>query len=201
MSKREKNKAENRIKLIRSAAAAFAEQGVKGANINLISLGAGLGKGTVYNYFPSKTELFLAVLEQAGSELAGEIKEAVTIEQPGMAQFKQLISGLLAHYAKQPDMSKMLIRAVAAHRVTDQQAALAAMEPFLNRLQDCLIAGAEQRVLREDLDPFLSAVTVWGMINHQAAFHWLVSNRPLDPEGLTELIMTYFLSGAKASQS
>lgn len=201
MSKREKNKAENKIKLIHSAAAAFAEQGVKGANINLISLGAGLGKGTVYNYFPSKTELFLAVLEQAGAELAREIQEAVTVKQPGMAQFKQLISGLLARYAKQPDMSKMLIRAVAAYRVTDQQAALAAMEPFLNQLQDCLIAGAEQGLLREDLDPFLSAVTVWGMINHQAAFHWLVSNRPLDPEGLTELIMTYFLSGAKAPKS
>ena len=52
----------HRTSLLEAAAAEFAAAGVDGANVNRISLAAGLGKGTIYNYFSSKRELFLAVV-------------------------------------------------------------------------------------------------------------------------------------------
>ncbi len=199
MSKREKNKSQNRLRLIHSAVEAFAAQGLKGANINLISTGAGLGKGTVYNYFPSKEELFAVVIDWAGAQLVPEIKKAQPSEGAIDRRLKGLISALLGFYRERPELAKMLIRCVSAHRVEHQRAILAAFEPFLARLQDVLSAGIERRELRPDLDPFLSAVTLWGMVNHQAAFHWLVSTRPLDPDGVAELVLAYFLAGIRLS--
>lgn len=198
MSGRSQKKTENRSRLIRSAAAAFAAHGLKGANINRISLEAGLGKGTVYNYFASKDDLFEAVLALAGRELAARLSETETKGGPPPNRLKALAASLLAFYGEQPEVAKMLIRQAAAHRLEHQRALVSAIEPFLTQAQEALSAGARAGEFRSDLDPFLSAVTLWGMLNHQAAFHWLVSSRPLDPEGAAELVMTYFLAGVKS---
>ena len=197
MSKREKKKEDNRLRLIRSAAESFAAQGIKGANINLISVGAGLGKGTVYNYFPSKKELYLAVLEWAGDNLEAKLEEMDGVSSETQAGLKALAAVLLAFYQTQTDLAKLLIRSAASHEVDHQQALVRAFDPLLSRFKEVLERGRDKGELKTDLDPFLSAVTLWGMVNHQAAFHWLVSTRPLDPDGVAELVMAYFMAGVK----
>ena len=54
----------NRKPLLEVAAIEFANAGFYGANINRISLAAGFAKGTIYNYFPSKQALMLALLDE-----------------------------------------------------------------------------------------------------------------------------------------
>ena len=197
MSKREKKKEDNRLRLIRSAARSFAAQGIKGANINLISVGAGLGKGTVYNYFPSKKELFLAVLEWAGGRLEARLEQLDGDSPETRDRLKNLITVLLAFYQTQAELAKLLIRTAAAHPVEHQQALLKAFDPLLSRFKETLEEGRDKGEIKTDLDPFLSAITLWGMVNHQAAFHWLVSTRPLDPDGVAELVMAYFMAGVR----
>jgi AcrR family transcriptional regulator len=197
MSKREKKKEDNRLRLIRSAAKSFAAQGIKGANINLISVGAGLGKGTVYNYFPSKKELFLAVLEWAGIRLETRLEQLNGDPPEIQARLKTLATALLGFYQSRSDLAKLLIRSTASHQVEHQQALVRAFDPLLSRFKIILEEGRERGELKTDLDPFLSAITLWGMVNHQAAFHWLVSTRPLDPDGVAELVMAYFMAGVK----
>jgi AcrR family transcriptional regulator len=64
-------------KLLEAAAAEFARKGFDAANINEISLAAGFAKGTVYNYFPSKRELILALIDETAvlhyDGIAGEV--------------------------------------------------------------------------------------------------------------------------------
>jgi len=73
----------NRKALLEAAAFEFARQGYNRANINQISQAAGFAKGTIYNYFPSKRDLMLALLDDfAGSHfeaLAGAVR---TVEDP-----------------------------------------------------------------------------------------------------------------------
>ena len=54
----------NRKALLEAAAVEIAGAGYEGANINRISLAAGFAKGTIYNYFPSKQALMLALLDE-----------------------------------------------------------------------------------------------------------------------------------------
>ena len=49
--------------IIRAAAQAFAQRGYAGASVAEIAIQAGIGKGTVYEYFQSKDDLFFAVFE------------------------------------------------------------------------------------------------------------------------------------------
>lgn len=67
----------NRAALIRSAREVMAEKGVDAATMLEIAERADMGAGTIYNYFRSKDELAIAVLEALMHDLAERI-EAVT---------------------------------------------------------------------------------------------------------------------------
>ncbi|MBU1742692.1 MAG: TetR/AcrR family transcriptional regulator [Proteobacteria bacterium] len=56
--------------IIEAAAAVFGRRGYKNATIAQIAEGAGVGKGTVYEYFDSKAELFLAVFDWVHQQVA-----------------------------------------------------------------------------------------------------------------------------------
>lgn len=52
-----------RRRIIQAAIQVFAEKGVSGGKIADIAKEAGIGKGTIYEYFSSKTDIFMAVFE------------------------------------------------------------------------------------------------------------------------------------------
>ncbi|MCE5973137.1 TetR/AcrR family transcriptional regulator [Sinirhodobacter sp. WL0062] len=69
--------------LIRAARAIMSEKGVDGATMLEIAERADVGAGTVYNYFKSKDELAVAVLEEMMSSLAVRIERVTdTFDDP-----------------------------------------------------------------------------------------------------------------------
>ena len=67
----------NRKTLLEAAAIQIAQAGYDGANINQISLAAGFAKGTIYNYFPSKQALMLALLDDFAQSHFDRLADAV----------------------------------------------------------------------------------------------------------------------------
>jgi len=59
----DKQKANKRNQIVEAAALVFARRGYSGAVIADIAIQANIGKGTVYEYFKSKEDLFFAVFE------------------------------------------------------------------------------------------------------------------------------------------
>jgi AcrR family transcriptional regulator len=55
--------AQTRQRLLDAAVLEFARVGYVGASINRISKAAGFAQGTIYNYFPSKCALMVAVTD------------------------------------------------------------------------------------------------------------------------------------------
>jgi AcrR family transcriptional regulator len=69
--------------LIRAASAVMSEKGVDAATMLEIAERADMGAGTVYNYFKSKDDLAIAVLEEMMHGLAVRIEEATqSFEDP-----------------------------------------------------------------------------------------------------------------------
>jgi AcrR family transcriptional regulator len=85
-----------RARLLAAAAQEFARAGFERANVDGISLAAGYAKGTIYNYFPSKEELFLAVVEEASAQAAA------TAPAPVDASAWERLTGALAGFAAGP---------------------------------------------------------------------------------------------------
>lgn len=80
VGKRERTKAQNRTAILDAACAVFAEQGFDGASIRDVIRRTGLASGTFYNYFPDKTSVFQAVLEERTVELRRRLRAVRQVE-------------------------------------------------------------------------------------------------------------------------
>lgn len=76
----------NRDKVLRAAREAFAVSGY-GVPLDEIAIRAGVGPGTVYRHFPSKEELFAAVVTARVRDLADDARGRADDDDPGQAFF------------------------------------------------------------------------------------------------------------------
>ncbi|HEX6777195.1 MAG TPA: TetR/AcrR family transcriptional regulator [Ktedonobacterales bacterium] len=79
-----------RERFLRAAAQEFAQTGYEAANINVISEQAGAGKGTIYLYFPSKRDLFLALLQAIAERQLAVVRAALEQRQTLAEQLEAL---------------------------------------------------------------------------------------------------------------
>ncbi|MTI16184.1 TetR/AcrR family transcriptional regulator [Rhodobacteraceae bacterium RKSG542] len=75
MSKMEEKREQKRQAILTAAKTTFLEDGYVLANMDKIAGAAGVTKQTVYRYFPSKPELFKAVMKKMGEQPAGTFLE------------------------------------------------------------------------------------------------------------------------------
>jgi AcrR family transcriptional regulator len=72
-------KAEKRDRILAAAKAVFARKGFAGAAISDIAARADIGKGTVYEYYRSKEDLFFAVFEWFIEQGAAAVKVDISV--------------------------------------------------------------------------------------------------------------------------
>jgi AcrR family transcriptional regulator len=67
-SRRERRHARRREEILAAAARVFAEKGYRDAKVSEITAALDIADGTLYNYFPSKRDLLMAILDQARTD-------------------------------------------------------------------------------------------------------------------------------------
>ena len=77
-----------RPRLVTAATAVFAAKGYASTRVADIAEHAGVGKGTVYEYFSSKEELLFAVFESINEKISTRV--SVTLSKDGSAREKLL---------------------------------------------------------------------------------------------------------------
>lgn len=86
--------------IINAAAEEFSASGFERTKMEVIARRAGIGKSTVYEYFPSKTELLRAVAEQMQGLICTRSKDILRGDAPfreKLIRHLELISRLMAH--------------------------------------------------------------------------------------------------------
>jgi AcrR family transcriptional regulator len=88
----------------------FAECGYADADTQVLADRLGVGKGTIYRYFPSKRELFLAAADRAMRRMHEYIDRAITgIEEP-LDRIGRAIRAYLEFVAEHPEFVELLIQ-------------------------------------------------------------------------------------------
>lgn len=77
LGKRESNKLGRRQAIIDIATRSFLEQGYAGTSMSAIATDLGGSKSTLWGYFPSKEDLFEAVLEYATAEFRAQLDDVL----------------------------------------------------------------------------------------------------------------------------
>ncbi len=94
----------------------FAEKTFRGADVQEIADQVGVGKGTVYRYFPSKDELFLAAVAHGLDGLRREMKHIREEEGEPLLRFRSAVVTFLAYFDAHPDLVEILIQERAEFR-------------------------------------------------------------------------------------
>lgn len=77
---------QRRREILSAAEAEFSVRGIEGASIAEIALRAGIGKSTIYEYFPSKSQLFAQVCQEKMRAITQSVREAFAADVSFRAQ-------------------------------------------------------------------------------------------------------------------
>ncbi len=159
-----------RARLLTAAAQEFARAGFERASVDAISLAAGYAKGTIYNYFPSKEDLFLAVVEEALAQAA------VTGPAPRDAPARERLTAVLASFcgwASQSDsLARVLVRECLMGTPGLYPRVIGAEWPLTAELEGIIREGMQDGELRDDVPASLLALAVAGLTDLALAQHW-----------------------------
>ena len=182
-----------RHRLLESAAAEFARAGLQRASVDEISLAAGLAKGTVYNYFGSKEELFLAVVEEACARAAdgGAPVEASTRERL-LATLRAFVGWAREHEA----FARVLVRECLMGTPELYPRVIAAEAPYVDELTAILTVGAERGEVRRDTPAEALALALAGLADLALVRYWASGASTPTLDEIPELVVSLFLDGA-----
>jgi TetR/AcrR family transcriptional regulator, cholesterol catabolism regulator len=141
---------ETRLKLLDAAALEFASKGYSSANINHISETAGYSKGTVYNYFPSKQALMLALIEDAGARHVHYIADAVLQIKAPVERLERFFAAGFRFVEEHTTRARFLITALYSPGEEIQLAMAHAYQPMFQLVaREIITPGIEQGLFRQ----------------------------------------------------
>jgi AcrR family transcriptional regulator len=151
--KRRQLMSETRERLVQAAVEEFAREGYEGANINRITQAAEVATGTIYNYFPSKHELMLAILSEIGTAHCEFIAEEIRSEPELLLRVERLFGAVFDYIRQDPHRSKVLFSMLQGTHLTFRQHLSQVYQPMFQIIsEDILLPGMQQGIFQA-LDP------------------------------------------------
>jgi AcrR family transcriptional regulator len=123
-----------RDRILAAAAAVFAERDFHRVQVSEVAARAGVGKGTVYLYFPTKDDLHHGALEASLRRLADELEAAAASDVPAERGLRDVVVAILGFFWKRPHLLTVVQRyEQGPGRRARKHRGLAAVERLLAR--------------------------------------------------------------------
>ena len=184
-----------KAEILAVAASVFARTGYAETDVQVVADQVGVGKGTIYRYFPTKKELFLAAVDQGLNELM-HVVDAVILNEAlrPLERFAGAMRAYLTFFAARPEMVELFIQERAAFR--DRHQPLYFAPKFDERCEatDRFVLGLiESGILRnlrlEHLRDVLSDLLYGTILTNS------FTGRKSDPSAQTDVILNIVFLG------
>jgi AcrR family transcriptional regulator len=100
---------DRREQILAAATKLFAEHGFADTDTQRLADELGVGKGTLYRYFPSKRELFLAATDRGMRKLVETIDASIADIEDPPTRIAQVVRSYLNFFANHPELCELLI--------------------------------------------------------------------------------------------
>ncbi|MCG2585794.1 TetR/AcrR family transcriptional regulator [Massilia sp. TS11] len=177
--------------ILDAAVAAFREHGFEATSMDRIAALAGVSKRTVYNHFPSKDELFLAIIQCMMLSKVAAVELSYTPAQP---LGEQLVALLRQKLRMLSDPNVVDIARVATAEAIRSPARARELVARLGEKEEAITAwvrAAQQDGRLQAGDPAFMATLLHGQLKGQALFPQIMMGRPpLSPDEGELLVQT-----------
>ena len=183
------DRGDKRPRLVRAASSVFAEKGYASTRVADIAKRAGVGKGTVYEYFSSKEELLFAVFESINLDITARMQAVLDDDEPTQEQLLNLLRLGAEVVEEQVDLQPVVLDFWAASRGSGfeesyRQAVVASYHLYRKLVSDFIRSGQRRAEFRTDLDADSLAATVVATVDGLGI--QLYFDRSVDPRRITE---------------
>jgi AcrR family transcriptional regulator len=183
------DRGDKRPRLVSAASAVFAEKGYASTRVADIAEKAGVGKGTVYEYFSSKEELLFAVFESINENITLRMTAVLDDDEPTQEQLFNLLRLGAEVITEQRELQPVILDFWAASRGSNfegkyQQAVVASYSHYRNLVADFIRAGQARGEFRKEVDSETLAAMVVATIDGLGI--QLSFDPKLDPRRITE---------------
>lgn len=110
-NRRERRRLETRERIYRAALQIFAERGYLETTVEDITEAADVGKGTFFNYFPTKEHVLATYGEQRVAAIEVALKKARSANHSVLAVLKELATDLAGQSSQSPDLLRSIFAA------------------------------------------------------------------------------------------
>ena len=183
------HKGDKRPRLVDAACAVFAEKGYASTRVADIAERAGVGKGTVYEYFSSKEELLFAVFELINAEISLRMDAALAAGGSAEEQLHNLLRLGAEVITEQVEMQPVILDFWAAARGKDfeetyRRAVVASYTHFRNLFANFIRDGQKRGEFKPSVDAEALAATVVATVDGLGV--QLFFDRSVDPHRINE---------------
>lgn len=165
-TRRERRKVERREAILQAAARVFEDKGASAVTMDDVAEAADVSKGTLYLYFPSKDDLFLALTHHPLDAVLERFEALSESDQDGLSLLRSLAEA--HHEVVQSHASRMRIALASMCSGFEVDPATPSLRDYGERIQRLRRAylGAIERgqadgSVRADLDPEQAGLALW----------------------------------------
>ncbi len=181
-SRRERQKAETREQLYRAARSVFAARGLTASTVEEITKAAGVAKGTFFNYFRTKEEVFKVFIEIQLANVTGAVEEARGARGNARTVLRNLFHRNAGEFGSSATLTGALLSALFGSEPVREITAQG-MANARRKLAAVVAAGQERGEIRTDRKPgavalafqqaLFGTLSVWAVQRKGKLASWL----------------------------
>ena len=189
-----------KIEIIHAAVKVFSEKGMVKAKMADIALEAGIGKGTIYEYFRSKEEVFASGFQMFFQGMENQIESALSSTTDPVEQLKLLINLSFKSFLQHGSDLAMIMMDFWAEGIRNKDEKILdsidlrqIYHEFRIMIQSIINNGIEQGVFRQ-VDTHNVAALLIGALDG-IMLQWIMDQKVIDLEKITDSVIDNFLYG------
>ena len=168
---------ERRAQLLDSALEVFVAQGYHAAAMDDIAEKAGVSKPVLYQHFPGKLELYLALLEQSCDTIIAKCREALESTEDNKERVERTVHAFYDYVGSESGAFRLVFES----DLTNEPAVRAQVDRVTNECAEAIAAVIAADTKLPEPAALLLAVSLVGMAQVSSRF-WLDSQRRMNLE-------------------
>jgi AcrR family transcriptional regulator len=185
-----------RHRIFEDAAQLFLKQGYHETSMRQIAEKVGMGKSTLYDYFPRKEEILLYFVEQEMGTTHQDAIRIAAMALPANEKLRQILHSLWVYLDENRAMAVLTARESSRLGEEATRRMAKRRKKYRQILEGVIRQGIQEGVFRS-IDPTLAASALHSMMT-MPFYDWLNRGKPGEVEGYAEALVDLYLRGIEA---
>lgn len=199
LTRKERERIFRRNEIIAAAIPLFAEKGFHSATLDEIAISSEFGKGTIYNYFTNKEEIYSSILEDVVSENLKLLKEADALYL-NFEEFIRNYTKSIIHYClENRNAFQLWVREIAHLSIEKIDFQWEHLSVSMKEMSEILTNRFEQAINKQEVIKVDAAhlVSLYYHIVYPFINHLIICNKSerIDSMDESNFLLTVFLNG------